>query len=99
MNPSPLDQARQLLCALQDSIRDALMAARDAAGAGDLARVAGVTAADTIYQIDKISEATILAWFEAHWPAAWPVELVMEGVEEHEAVTFPRGTPVGKTAY
>ncbi len=61
-----------------------------------MARVAAVTAADTIYGIDKVSEHTVLAWFEKNWPKRWPVELVMEGLE-HESVTFPRGTPVTKT--
>ena len=88
-----LDHARRLLCALQVDLRDTLIAAR-ARRAQSFARVAAVTAADTIYQVDRISEAAILAWFGRHWPRAWPVELVMEGAEE--GVTFPRGTPVAK---
>ena len=95
MTPRQLHQVRRLLCRLQDAIRDALLAARDSRAAADFARVAAVTAADTIYQVDRISEKAILDWFEAHWPASWPVELVMEGLEG-EAVTFPRGTPVGQ---
>lgn len=93
-----LDRARRLLCRLQDSIRDALVASRRR-GAASMARVAAVTAADTIYAVDKVSEAAVLAWFEAHWPRRWPVELVMEGLEEHGAVTFPRGTPVAATRW
>ena len=58
-----------------------------------------MTAADTIYQVDKISEAAIFAWFERHWPRHWPVELVMEGIEDGDVVTFPRGTPVAKTIF
>lgn len=61
------------------------------------ARVAAVTAEDTIFHIDKLSEEAILGWMAAHWPPAWPVELVMEGLEA--GTTFPRGTPVGKTAW
>lgn len=65
-----------------------------------MARVAGVTSADTIYAIDKISEAAVLAWFEEYWPKRWPVELVMEGLDEtHGPVTFPRGTPVRQTVF
>lgn len=93
-----LDHARRLLCALQVDLRDTLIAAR-VKGAKSFAKIAGVTAADTIYQVDKISEATILAWFERHWPRAWPVELVMEGVEEGDEVTFPRGTAVAQTMF
>ncbi len=62
------------------------------------ARIAAVTAADTIYQIDRITEEAITAWFHAQWPEAEPVELVMEGLEG-EAVTFPRGTPVAQTRW
>jgi len=91
-----LDHARRLLCALQVDLRDTLIAAR-ARGGRSFARVAAVTAADTIYQVDRISEAAIFSWFEKHWPRAWPVELVMEGAED--GVTFPRGTPVAKTIF
>jgi fructose-1,6-bisphosphatase/inositol monophosphatase family enzyme len=97
MNGREWDEARQLLCRLQDAIRDALQAAREAQSADDLARVAAVTAADTIYQVDRESEEAVLAWFEAHWPVAWPVQLVMEGIEDERPVTFPRGTEIAKT--
>ncbi|OJW13054.1 MAG: inositol monophosphatase [Planctomycetales bacterium 71-10] len=97
MTPADEDRARSLLCGLQDSIRDAVIAARHAHAAEDLAEVAVVTAADTIYRIDKISESAVFDWFESRWPREWPVELVMEGVED-EVPTFPRGTPVDRTA-
>lgn len=65
-----------------------------------MSRVAAVTSADTIYTVDRISEATVLAWFTTHWPKRWPMELVMEGLDEsHGAVTFPRGTPVAQTIF
>jgi hypothetical protein len=64
---------RRLLCALQDHLRDTVLAARRRQ-AGKFARVAGVTAADTIYHIDRLSEHAILGWFERHWPRACPVE-------------------------
>jgi fructose-1,6-bisphosphatase/inositol monophosphatase family enzyme len=91
------DRARRLLCGLQDSIRDAVLAARESHAAEELAEVAEITAADTIYRIDKISESAVFAWFESHWPADLPVELVMEGVEDR-VPTFPGGTPVDRTA-
>lgn len=97
MTQAQLNRARHLLCALQDHIRDTVVGAREVS-AKDFARVAGVTAADTIYQIDKISEEAILSWFEQHWPKSWPVELVMEGLEG-EATTFPRGTRVPDTLW
>ena len=97
MSMPNLEQARRLLCRLQDHIRGALLAARTRRGR-DFANVAGVSAADTIYEVDRISEEAILDWFERHWPKAWPLELVMEGLEG-EATTFPRGTPVARTVW
>lgn len=98
MTVAQLTRARRLLCELQEHIRDTIVAAR-AKGAENFARVAGVTAADTIYHVDRLSEDAIVGWFERRWPRAWPVELVMEGLEDGEAVTFPRGTPVAKTRW
>jgi hypothetical protein len=95
MTPRDLERARRLLCQLQDHVRDALLASR-AKQARNFARVAAITAADTIYHIDRLSEHAILDWFAAHWPRAWPVEIVMEGLEG-AAMTFPAGTPVGRT--
>lgn len=97
MTAAELQLARRRLCALQAHIRDTIVAARRLQ-ARHFARIAGVTAADTIYHIDRLSEEAILAWFEAHWPRTLPVELVMEGLEG-EPVTFPRGTPVRRTRW
>ncbi|MBI2518617.1 MAG: inositol monophosphatase [Opitutae bacterium] len=93
-----LESFRRLLCGLQEVIRVSVLASRRR-GAVRLSRVAAVTAADTIYAVDKVSEAAVLAWFEARWPRREPVELVMEGLDEHGAVTYPRGTPVAQTRW
>jgi hypothetical protein len=97
MSLAHLQRARLHLCALQVHLRDAIVASRRQ-HARNFARVAGVTAADTIYFIDRLSEEAILAWFDEHWPGTLPVELVMEGLEG-EPVTFPRGTPVARTQW
>jgi fructose-1,6-bisphosphatase/inositol monophosphatase family enzyme len=93
-----LERFRRLLCALQDAIRDDLMAAQKRQKRR-FAGVAAVTAADTIYHVDKISEETISRWFRAHWPATAPVEVVMEGIEGEAALTFPTGTRVATTQW
>lgn len=98
LHPRTLEKLRRLLCALQTHIRDSVIRSRGA-HAKSFAKVAAVTQADTIYQIDKISEAAILAWFAKNWPRTLPVELVMEGIEDGEGVTFPHGTPVSKTLW
>jgi fructose-1,6-bisphosphatase/inositol monophosphatase family enzyme len=96
MEKPSLDRARRLLCDLQDEIQRTLIEARSREGRR-FARVAAVTAEDTIFHVDKLSEAAILGWMEGHWPRAWPVELVMEGLEA--GATFPRGTPVAQTLW
>ncbi len=73
--PRSPDEARGLLCELGEHIRGAVIGARDI----DMAAVEGVTAADTIYAIDRVADDTLIDWFEEHWPE---VELVSEGLEE-----------------
>ncbi|WP_404424852.1 inositol monophosphatase [Nibricoccus sp. IMCC34717] len=92
------ERARRLLCELQVHIRDTLIRARRTQ-ARRFATIAGITAADTIYHIDRISEDAISDWFHHHWPKAWPVRLVMEGIEDDAPLTFPRGTPVARTEW
>ena len=50
---------RRSLCALGDHIRDAILHARAANAAMDPAEISRESQADTIYQIDKISEDAI----------------------------------------
>jgi fructose-1,6-bisphosphatase/inositol monophosphatase family enzyme len=94
------ERLRDLVCRLGGAIRDRLQAARtDGSKAEEFSRVAAVTAADTIYHVDKIGEDSILAWFRRAWPAELPVEVVMEGSEEHGPLVFPEGTAVEATAW
>jgi len=86
-----------LLARLQNEIQRRVMASRRRGA--KMSRVAGVTSADTIYAVDKVGERVVLAWFARHWPKSEPVELVMEGLENHGAVVFPRGTPVARTKW
>jgi hypothetical protein len=44
-----------------------------------MSRVAGATAADTIYAVDRVADDALLPWFEEHWPG---VRVVSEGLEE-----------------
>ena len=63
----------------------------------DLALVVRQDVADTIYEIDRISEEVIARWFEQSWPDDVPVEVVMEGVNPAQALTFPAGADLGQT--
>jgi fructose-1,6-bisphosphatase/inositol monophosphatase family enzyme len=69
------DDARHLLCALGDHIRDTVVGARGI----DMAVIEGETVADTIYAIDRVADGALLEWFERHWPG---VEVVSEGLDE-----------------
>lgn len=94
-----LERARTLLCELGETVRARVVAARQSSSSDELSAVAAVTAADTIYAVDKIGEDAIAEWIEAHWPKTEPVELVMEGVTDGELPTFPVGVPVGDTKW
>jgi fructose-1,6-bisphosphatase/inositol monophosphatase family enzyme len=98
MMTAQLNRARKLLCALHLHIRHTLIAARRRE-ARHFAKIAAVTVADTIYHVDKLSEAAIFGWFESHWPKSWPVEIIMEGIDDDDVVTFPRGTQVAQTIF
>ena len=74
MPPSP-EEARRLLCALGDHVRDLVVGSRGM----DMAAVAGETVADTIYAIDRVADDALLHWFEEHWR---DVEIVSEGLDE-----------------
>ena len=92
-------QLRALLCRLGDHVRDALVGARAKNSSSTLAAVSRESTSDTIYHIDKISEDALGEWFEQHWPEEHPVQVVMEGLEDGEALTFPNGTPVERTRW
>ncbi len=96
MTVATLQRARALLCALQDEIQAVLIRARARQGKR-FAQVAAVTPEDTIFHVDKISEAAILGWLAEHWPRTWPVELVMEGLTP--GTTFPRGLAPAETRW
>lgn len=86
------ERLRVLLCRLGDAIRDAVVHGRASKDATALAAVAAQSSADTIYEMDRLTEAAILEWFDNHWPSDQPVEVVMEGIEEAASPCFPQGT-------
>jgi fructose-1,6-bisphosphatase/inositol monophosphatase family enzyme len=92
-----LQAARLLLLELGDSIRDKLIRARATSSAQSLTAISRESAADTIYEIDRVTEEVIETWFAKHWPREAPIELVMEGIDD--PVTIPHGLPVEETMY
>jgi fructose-1,6-bisphosphatase/inositol monophosphatase family enzyme len=84
-----------LLLGLQRKIRDAVVEAceREAAstqGAGSLAAVADDGPGDTIYAVDKVSEALLVRELEANAEALGGIRLVAEGIAGG-SLTLPRG--------
>lgn len=88
---------RNALCELQLAVLKAILEERELSSVDELASISEETTADTIYAIDRVAEHTIVDWFDAHWLTQWPVELVMEGLEDGEVLTFPKDTPVSET--
>jgi Inositol monophosphatase family len=79
-----------LLRDLQRSIRDAVVDACERQSASELGAVAEDGPGDTIYQIDKVSEALLLEQLEPAASAIGGVVLVAEGLPGGELV-LPRG--------
>lgn len=91
------EEIRQLLCALGDHIQSRFLSGRASRTVEELSGIAAETAADTIYQIDRLSEEAIAEWFSAHWPPDEPVQVVMEGIEDDDPLCFPKGIDVSAT--
>ncbi len=92
--PAPED-LRKYLEELCVTVRDAVIAGRRASDAVDLSVVADYAGGDTIYRIDRFGEEAIIRWFAERWPKEWPVQIVMEGLDE--PLCHPGGTDVEKT--
>jgi fructose-1,6-bisphosphatase/inositol monophosphatase family enzyme len=50
----------------------------------EMSAVAGETAADTIYAVDRVADDALVAWFEQHWPE---VVVVSEGLDDPVVVS------------
>jgi fructose-1,6-bisphosphatase/inositol monophosphatase family enzyme len=82
------EEARALLCALGDHVRDLVVGARGM----DMAAIEGQTRADTIFAIDRVADDALVDWFEARWTG---VELVSEGLDEPVVIgTDPEWTVI-----
>jgi len=99
MTNTEKESLRALLVRLGQHIQDKVIRARDASAIEKMSAVAHQAEADTIYEIDRLSEEAILEFFENNWPEDMPVELVAEGLAEGEHTTFPKGLPVMETRY
>ncbi len=90
----PLRDADQLLSrirAIHEAIRDDVLAACETRSAEDLAAAVGDEAGDTVFEIDRVSEASLLRRFE-ELARDWPLLLVAEGLGADGRRVLPTGT-------
>ena len=88
---------RQALCALERFMLETILNARRQHTNEELSAISEKTAADVIYAIDAIADQAIHTWFEANWPAEWPVQIVMEGLDDASTLCFPTATAIEDT--
>lgn len=87
-----------LIRELHARIRDAVVAACEARAVDDLAGVAeDEDAGDTIYAVDRVSEALLLDFFGERVAPTWPLVLIAEGLPP-AGVTLPAGLPPAAAA-
>lgn len=83
---------------IQANIRDRVVAHIEAQEPESLRAVAGETAGDTIYAVDRVGEDALRALFEAELAGATSFVLVGEGLAEGGEV-FPEGTDPDAAVY
>lgn len=84
-----------ILRRLHERIRDAVVEACQAQAQEDLAAVAHDGEGDTIYAVDRVSEALLTAVVEAELAADAPVVLIAEGLDGGQLV-LPRGAQAAR---
>lgn len=72
------------------SMRDHVVAAMERTNIDQLSAAVGDAAGDTVYGLDRISEATLVDHF-ARLAAEWPLRLIAEGLGQTGALTLPAG--------
>jgi fructose-1,6-bisphosphatase/inositol monophosphatase family enzyme len=85
----------ELLSQIRDihaAIRDAVVAACEQSALEQLAAPVAEEAGDTIFAIDRVSEATLLERFGA-LAAQWSCVLIAEGLGQTGQMVLPEGTP------
>lgn len=85
------DDLLALILELQGQIRDTVVAACEQHALEELAGVAeDETSGDTIYAVDRVSEALLVAFFAERVAPRWPLVLLAEGLPP-EGVVLPVG--------
>lgn len=77
---------------LHEEIRDKIVAACEKSSLNELAEIAREEAGDTIYAIDRVSEALLIDFFTHEIASHTPLILIAEGLD-HGQMVLPHGTP------
>ncbi|MEM0966452.1 MAG: inositol monophosphatase [Verrucomicrobiota bacterium] len=94
----PLDsgdwrRVAHLLFDLGTTIRDQIQRNRGEDPDHSASTIHKVTSADTIYQIDRVSEEALVGWFDSFWPSDYPAIVIGEGLDDEKGTVFPRNSP------
>lgn len=76
---------------LHDEVRRVVVEACERASVEQLSGIASEAEGDTIYAIDRVSEDTLVEFFEREVASETPIVLIAEGLEQGSMV-LPRGT-------
>ncbi|MCB9077547.1 MAG: inositol monophosphatase [Anaerolineaceae bacterium] len=88
----PIEELLVPIRNLHAQIRAAVVTACEAASIDDMARIAQEAEGDTIYAVDRISEALLIDFFNREIAGQTPLILIAEGLEGGQ-ITLPPGTP------
>ena len=80
---------------LHEQIRDAVVAETERAALTELSEIAKEEAGDTIYAIDRVSEARLIDFFASEIAPHVPIVLIAEGLDGGEVagqIVLPEGT-------
>jgi fructose-1,6-bisphosphatase/inositol monophosphatase family enzyme len=78
---------------LHEQIRGAVVAACEQATVDEMAQIAHESESDTIFAVDRVSEALLIEFFEQEIAPITPIVLIAEGLPDGGQVVLPRGTP------
>lgn len=93
-----MKQLLEQILQLHNQIRDAVVQATETAALESLSAVAQEDEGDTIYAIDRVSEAQLIDFFKTRIAIHMPIVLIAEGISGGEIV-LPEGTPADRAKW
>lgn len=88
-NSGDWQRIARLLFDLGGAIREGIRLDRSRNPQSIAHKIHKTTSADTIYEIDRVSEESLVDWFRKNWPAEYPALVIAEGLGDESGVRFP----------